>query len=124
MGGTTTNYFTVSEIITVLPQEFIREFEDEIIGRIPEEKAQVELRQQMSARIMAQAGSIKVPGLGQKVASIDPRLFFRMQRSFGHEEHWLQDFLADNPALCAPGYRPKRKGDLRHSKTIVGGKPV
>jgi hypothetical protein len=115
---------TLPEIVTELPQSFLDEFENDVKGRVPEEKVQVELRQQMSARIMAQTGSLKIEGLGQRVASIDPRLYFRMQSEFGQHEGWLKDFLADNPELCAPGYRPKRKGDLRHAKTFVGGKPV
>lgn len=114
----------MSEIVTELPQEFLDEFEDQVIGRIPEEKVQVELRQQQTARIMQAAGSVQMEGLGQRVASIDPRLYFRLQTEYGRHEGWLQDFLADNPAMCAPGYRPKRKGDLRHSRTFVGGKPV
>ena len=113
-----------AEIVTALPDSFLREFEQEILGQIPEEKAQVELRQQQNARIMAMAGSVYIPGVGQKVAEIDPRLYFRMQHSFGHEDNWLKDFLADCPELCAPGYKPKRKDDFRHGKTFVGGKPV
>lgn len=115
---------TLSEIVTELPQSFLDEFENDVRGRVPQEKVQVELRQQQNARIMAHTGSLYVPGLGQKVAEIDPRLYFRMQNEFGHHEGWLKDFLADNPSLCAPGYRPQRKGDLRHGKTFVGGKPV
>lgn len=113
-----------TEIIAELPQEFLDTYEAEILGRIPEEKARVELRQQQNARIMARAGSVTVPGLGQRVARIDPRLYFRMKHAFGGHEGWLEDFLADNPDLCAPGYRPKRKRDLRHSKTFSGGKPL
>ena len=114
----------MSELVTELPPAFLDEFMADVKGMIPKEKVQVELRQQQSARIMHQAGSLSIPGVGQKVASIDPRLYFRMLHSFGHEENWLKDFLADNPDLCAPGYRPKRKGDLRHGKTFIGGKPV
>lgn len=114
----------MSELITSLDPDFMATWAKEIEGQIPEEKAQAELRQQRNARIMEQAGSVAIDGIGQKVAEIDARLFFRMRASFGHEDNWLQDFLADCPELCAPGYRPKRKGDLRHAKTFVGGKPV
>lgn len=111
------------EVITSLPESFVREFEDEVLGRVPQEKIEVGLRQAKLARIMRQAGSTHIPGIGQKIAEIDARLYFRMMHSFGHEENWLKDFLSDNPELCAPGYRPKKNG-LRHGKTFVDGKPI
>lgn len=110
-------------LVEEIPQSFLNEFQDHILGQIPEEKVKVELRQQRNARIMAAAGPQHIEGLGQKVAEIDPRLYFRMLHSFGHEENWLKDFLSDNPQLCAPGYRPKQRG-ARHGKTFVDGKPV
>lgn len=112
------------ELISGLPAGFLREFEQEILGRIPEEKIQAQLRQEKIARVMHQVGSVQMETLGQKIAVIDPRLFFRMQQECGHHEGWLDDLLADNPVLCAPGYKPKRKHDLRHSKTFLGGKPI
>lgn len=112
-----------NEVITSLPEQFLREFENEVLGRVPQEKVEAGLRQAKLARIMRQAGSSYIPGVGQKIAEIDARLYFRMMQSFGHEENWLKDMLADNPELCAPGYRPKNNG-LRHGKTFVNGKPV
>lgn len=112
-----------NEVITSLPESFVREFENEVLGRVPQEKIDAGLRQAKLARIMRQAGSAHIPGVGQKIAEIDARLYFRMMHSFGHEENWLKDLLADNPELCAPGYRPKKNG-LRHGKTFVNGKPV
>jgi hypothetical protein len=111
------------EIISELPEGFAREFEAEVLGRVPQEKVEVGLRQAKLARIMRQAGSTYIPGVGQKIAEIDARLYFRMLHSFGNEENWLKDFLRDNPELCAPGYRPKGL-DLRHGKSFVDGKPV
>lgn len=113
----------MSELITEVPRSFMEEFHDHIIGNIPAEKVQCELRQARNARIMQQAGSLKIDGVGQKIAEIDPRLWFRMLHSFGHQDNWLDDFLADNPQLCAPGYKPKSSA-LRHSKSFVGGAPV
>lgn len=110
-------------LVTELPESFVREFRAEIEGTIPQEKVQVELRQQMGARIAAQMGSVRAEGLGQKIASIDGRLFFRMRQAFGHEDNWLNDFLADNPALCCPGYRPK-SDPRRKGFTYSGGKPI
>jgi hypothetical protein len=113
----------MSDVITSLPENFLKEFEDDVLGRVPQERIEAGLRQAKIARIMKQAGSSYIPGVGQKVAEIDPRLYFRMMHAFGDQENWLQDFLADNPQLCAPGYRPK-SSSLRHGKTFVGGKPV
>lgn len=112
-----------TDVISSLPEDFVREFENEVLGRVPQEKIDAGLRQAKIARIMRQAGSTHIPGVGQKIAEIDARLYFRMMHSFGHEENWLKDFLADNPELCAPGYRPKGT-TLRHGKTFVDGKPV
>ena len=111
------------EVITELDAQFIREFKDEIAGTIPYEKVATHLRQAKIARVMKAAGSIAVPELGQKIAEIDARLYFRLRQEFGHEENWLNDFLADNPILCAPGWKPKQNG-LRHGHTFVNGESV
>lgn len=111
------------EVITALDENFIREFKDEIAGTIPYEKVAAHLRQAKIARVMKAAGSVAVPELGQKIAEIDARLYFRLRQEFGHEENWLNDFLADNPILCAPGWKPKQNG-LRHGHTFVDGKPI
>lgn len=112
------------DIITGLPQSFLDEFEAEIRGRVPAEKVAAQLRQEKLARISRQAGSTIIETLGQKVASIDPRLYFRAFQAFGHHEDWLEDLLKDNKFLCAPGYNPGRKRDLRHGITFVGGVPT
>jgi hypothetical protein len=117
----------MSELITELPADFMREFEADLLARIPEEKAQCELRQARNARIMQQAGSVCIEGIGQKVAEIDARLYFRMLHEAGGPGNtdWLDDFLADNPQLCAPGWKPRRRpGAIRHVKSFVGGKPI
>jgi hypothetical protein len=113
------------EFISELPPGFMREFEAHVQGQIPTEKVQAELRQVRNARVMQAVGSAKVEGLGQLKAEIDPRLYFRLQDSFGHHEGWLDDLLFDNEVLRAPGWKPKkRKHDLRHSKTFIGGRPI
>ena len=112
------------DLITGLPQSFLDEFEAEIRRDIPKEKLAAQLRQEKLARVMRQAGSTTIDTLGQKIASIDPRLYFRCLAERGHEENWIDDLLKDNPDLCAPGYRPHRKGDFRHGKTFINGKPV
>lgn len=117
----------MDEIITSLDQQFLREFEDDIRGRMPQEKLDAELRQLRIARVMKQAGSVQLAeSLGQKIATIDSRLFFRMQQSFSaapEDTDWIDDMLADNPMLCAPGYKAKAN-PARHGMTYIDGKPV
>lgn len=117
-----------SGIITNLPQSVYDEVEAWVKGRVPQEKIDADLRMAKNARIMQKAGSINIPTLGQKIATIPSRLYFRMLASQGQNDassdEWLLDMLADNPALCAPGFKAKRKGDLRHSATFIDGKPV
>lgn len=116
------------DVITGLPQEFLDSFEAEIRGRVPAEKVKAQLQMEKNARIMRQAGSTTIDTLGQKIATIPARTYFRMlhdmgQRDAGSDE-WLMDMLADNPILCAPGFKAGRKHDLRHGKSFVGGKPI
>ncbi len=113
----------MSEILTELPESFVAEFAAELEGSIPNEKAQVELRQMRNKRIMDAAGSVCVEGVGQLKTSMDARLWFRLFQEHGKHEGWLDDFLCDNPSLCAPGFKPKQRS-LRHSKSFVSGKPV
>ena len=115
----------MSEILTSIPQSFLEEFEREITGQLPQEKVQVELRQQQLARIMAATGSVKMDGLGQQAARIDARLYFRLRQQHGcaPDHEWLPDYLADNRYLCSKGYRPKQNS-VRHGQTFIAGKPV
>lgn len=113
-----------NEVIGQVDPAFVREFADHILGTIPEEKVQVELRQLKIGRVMKAAGSVCVEELGQKIASIDPRLYFRLLHNHGPQEDWIDDLLKDNPSMCAPGYTPGRKDDRRHGVTFVGGTPI
>jgi hypothetical protein len=117
-----------SDLITEVPAEFIQQFRAEIEGTLPMEKAQVELRQLRNKRVMDAAGSVMIEGLGQKIAQIDARAFFRSFHASGDKDpagDWLHDLIMDDPTVRCPGYRPRRrKGDLRHSKTFINGRPV
>ena len=117
-----------SGIITGFEQSTLDEIEAWVQGRVPQEKIDADLAMARNARIMAKAGSINIPTLGQKIATIPRRLFFRMGHDMGQDDYssdeWILDLLADNEMLCAPGFKPKRKGDLRHGITYVGGVPI
>ena len=114
-----------SEILTTVPESFLREFESEIMGRIPAEKVKIQLEQAKWARVMAAEGSCRLDGLGQRAAVIDRRLFFRWLHENQHApvHEWLDDLLADNPDMVSKGYTPKRSG-ARHGFTYVGGEAV
>lgn len=117
-----------SGIVTNLPQSYLDEIEDWVLGRVPQEKIDADLAMARNARIMAKAGSINIPTLGQKIATIPRRLYHRMLHDMGQgdasSDEWLLDCLADDPRLCAPGFSPKRKGDLRHGITFVNGEAI
>lgn len=89
-------------------REFVRNLEKEIRGQVPEEKVKANLRQIRLANIMRQAGSLKIDGVGQLKARIDPRLFFRWQREYPgcwNDDAFVKRMLKDNPGMCAPGYK-------------------
>lgn len=90
---TETAPYSSSEIITKVPPEFVRQYWREIEGSIPQEKVSSHLRQIGLAKVMASQGSGMIEGLGQKAASIDPRLFFRLQQQHGNAVHeWLPEY--------------------------------
>ncbi len=114
------------ELITGVPDSFLREFEAEILGRVPEEKIKCQLRQEKIARVMHAAGSVMMESLGQKIATIDARLYHRMRLDYAasaDDTDWIDDMLLSNPMLCAPGYHPPQKGTQK-GLTFVNGKPV
>jgi hypothetical protein len=116
----------MTDLITHVPEGFLQEFEAEILGRIPEEKVQAELRQQKIARVMNAVGSVHIPEIGQKIAQIDARLYHRMRLSFADspdDTDWLDAVLADNKSLRAPGYDAPQKS-TRHGITFTNGKPI
>lgn len=117
-----------SGIVTNLPQSYLDEIEDWVLGRVPQEKIDADLAMARNYRIMQKAGSVNIPTLGQKIATIPRRLYFRMAADMGQNDfssdEWLLDMLESNRQLCAPGFNPKRRGDLRHSATFIAGKPV
>ncbi len=117
-----------SGLITGFDQAALDEIERYVQGRVPQEKIDAELRMEKTARIMKAAGSINIPTLGQKIAQIPARTYFRMLADMGQgdasSDEWIEDALRDNPILCAPGYKAGRKADFRHGITFVNGQPV
>lgn len=92
-------------------EKFARDIHDIALRGVDREKVRAVLNQAKIARVMEQAGSVKVNGIGQKIAGIDPRTFFRWDQQFPgcwRNKEFVREFLRDNPQCRAPGYKPKR----------------
>lgn len=79
-------------------------------AELPAEKARAAAEQTRIAQKLHAEGSRFVPGLGQKIGSIDARTYFRhLQENPGsmRDPTYIQELLRDSPKLCAPGYKPR-----------------
>jgi len=116
-----------NEIVTTLPESFLKEFEQEVMGTIPTEKVQAQLREAEIGRYLVREGSVAVQGLGQKLGEIDPRVWHRWNQEHPgcwQDKQFVHEFFADNLHLKADGWTPKLARGLRHGRTFVGGKPI
>lgn len=96
------------------------------MGSIPEEKVQADLRQAEIGRVLINEGPQAIQGLGQKLGTIDGRIYHRWaqsQRGCWQDKSFVQEFFADNPNCRAPGWTPKQNS-VRKGITWVGGKAV
>lgn len=79
---------------------------------MPAEKARARAAQTRIAQHLQAQGAVKVPGLGQKIGSIDRRTYFRHQQEnpgCWQDPGYVHDVLRDSEKLRAPGYRPRLK---------------
>jgi hypothetical protein len=116
----------MSEIITELPESFLREFEQEVMGTIPDEKVQADLRQAEIGRVLINEGAQQIEGVGQKLGTIDARIWHRwhqMHPGCWDDKQFRDEFFSDNPKCRAPGWTPKQS-KLRHGITFIGGESV
>jgi hypothetical protein len=80
-------------------------------AELPAEKARARDEQTKIAQKLGREGSVHIPGIGQKIGSIDARTFFRLrQENPGCMEDptFVRELLRDSPKLRAPGYRPPK----------------
>lgn len=106
------------DLVTDIPKEWWRKWEREYINtEVPKEKIAYQLQEATIAKANKAVGSAIIEGLGQKMGEIPARIWFRWQQE--HPGCWqnrefVREFFADNPSLCAPGWKPKtnpyRKG--------------
>ena len=90
------------------------------LREVPQEKAQAVLRQAQIARVLQKTGSLKMNGLGQKIAGIDRRLFMRWHQQYPgcwSDKGFIREFLRDNPDVRAPGF--KHGNGVKPTQTIV-----
>lgn len=107
-------------------EEFARYLENKVRGQLGEEKQAANRRQKAIGRELQAEGSTISRVMGQKLGTIDARIYHRFNLEFPgcwKDPEFVQAFLADNPQCRAPGWRPKpvigRKG-----VTYVGGAPI
>lgn len=103
--------------------DFLRSVKESVIEQFPQEKAKGASDIAATGRALQAEGSSRMDGLGQKMGSIPGRIYFRWQQMLPgcwQDKQFVEEFLYDNPACCAPGYRPKPR-QLRHGFTYTGG---
>ena len=84
---------------------------------LPAEKANIEARGKVIGSKLHQEGSLRIDGVGQKVAEIPLALYVRLEQQFPgcmRDKEFVDALLADNPQFRAQGYRPKQHS-LRHA---------
>lgn len=115
------------ELVTELTPQFLREFEAEVRGTIPQEKVQADLRQAAIGRMLLNEGSVVGPGnIGQKLGEIDGRIYHRWgQENPGcwQDKAFVSQYFQDNPHAKAPGWTPKTD-KTRHGITFVQGESI
>jgi len=93
-------------------EQFAHGVSKEVIASYPAEKAAILARQAGIAKTLQERGSRHSDGLGQHMARIDARAYWRWERErpgCWQDKQWVDDFLRDNPAYCAVGYKPKKR---------------
>jgi hypothetical protein len=105
-----------------LSANLARSITDEVVSQLPEEKREAERALDRTAMELAARGSDWADGRGQAIGSIPQRIYMRwaaLLPGCWQDKQFKDEFLADNPRCCAPGYRPKAHG-LRHGLTGIG----
>lgn len=106
--------------------EFAAHLERKVRGSLPEEKFQAKVHQLRIARELQAEGSVTSNVTGQKLGSVDARVYHRWNQEWPgcwHIPEFVQSFLADNPQCRAPGWKPRQYA-TRRGVTYVGGTPV
>jgi hypothetical protein len=106
--------------------EYARHLEQRVQGSLPREKFEANRRQLKIAKQLHHEGSVVSNVTGQKLGSVDARIFHRWQKTdpnFWKDPIKVERFLLDNPQCRAPGWKPKYT-HMEKGVTYVGGVPV
>jgi hypothetical protein len=109
------------EIVTQLPEQFMREFEAEFQASVPAEKVKATMQQAFIGRALIKEGATAVEGLGQKLGEVDARTYFRWQQALPgcwQDKTFVHEFFRDNEQCRAKGWTPKAS-PLRHGPISV-----
>lgn len=96
-------------------------------AELPAEKARAHEAQTKIAQQLSQEGSTYVPGLGQKIGSIDSRTYFRLQQENPgcmSDPNYLKELLRDSPKLQARGFDPRPKRSQKKTFAYQEGRLV
>ena len=97
----------VTDIAGELGPEFLDGFSREVQSMVETEKAKYWVRQSQIANVESQLGRQTLDGLGQKIAAIDARTYFRWlgeDPDFWNDKANIKRFLSDNPECKSPGF--------------------
>ena len=107
MSAADTKELLITDLTGKLGPAAARRFEREVRDTENEEKARYELRQATIQQSVAALGSHKIEGLGQRVAVMDARTWFRWWMQYPgcwNDNDFEKTMLRDNPSMRAPGY--------------------
>jgi hypothetical protein len=106
--------------------EFARHLESKVRGSLPSEKADAAARQLKIARELQAEGSVVSNVTGQKLGSVDARVYHRWNQEFPgcwRDKKFVDWFLWKNPQCRSRGWRPVHRS-FETGVSFSAGKPV
>jgi hypothetical protein len=106
--------------------EFAAHLERKVRGSLPQEKADARKRQIAIARELAAEGSVTSNVTGQKMGTIDARIYHRFNQEFPgcwRDPEFVHAFFTDNPQCRSRGWKPKQLA-TRRGVTFVNGEAI
>lgn len=85
-------------------EKFIEDINRVVFADRPKEKAEIRDRQPLIAKELRDAGSVRMNGVGQRIARIDYRVYWRWNQELPgcwQDKGFVDAFLRDNPCYRA-----------------------
>ena len=101
------NDLLVTDIAGTLGVDWLKGFNEEVQNMMETEKAKYYVRQSAIAQEEHAIGKQTIDSLGQKVAAIDSKTYFRWLHEdpdFWNDRSNVKRFLQDNPECKVPGF--------------------